>query len=61
MVGSRELDPVKVGFKSNPDDYHGAVPGSLFDTSLPGNSNAGHDYGTRGFVGRTIARIWWSI
>jgi len=48
MVGSRELDPVKVGFKSNPDDYHGAVPGFLFDTSLPGNSNAGHDYGTRG-------------
>lgn len=47
MVGSRELDPVKVGFKSNPDDYHGTVPGSLFDTSLPGNSNAGHDYGTR--------------
>ena len=40
-VGSRELDPVKVGFDSNPS------PGSfLFDTSVKGNSNAGHTMGT---------------
>lgn len=41
-VGSREFDPVNVGFESapSPDDF-------LFDTSLLGNSNAGHDYGTK--------------
>jgi cytochrome c peroxidase len=35
-VGSREFDPVHLGFK---DDGP-----FLFDTSLPGNSNAGHEY-----------------
>lgn len=37
-VGSRELDTKKVGFKS------AGYPGFLFETSVPGNSNAGHDY-----------------
>lgn len=40
-VGSRELDPAKVGFEN--------VKGPrtmLFDTRIPGNSNAGHVYGT---------------
>jgi hypothetical protein len=41
IVGSRELDTKKVGFKS------AGYPGFLFDTSVPGNSNAGHDYGNR--------------
>ena len=44
FVGSRELDPVMVGFKT--EQSEGA---SLLDTSLAGNSNAGHDgpaYGT---------------
>jgi mono/diheme cytochrome c family protein len=43
-VGTREFDPVNVGFKTEKTD--GAF---LLDTSLPGNSNAGHDstaYGT---------------
>jgi hypothetical protein len=40
LVGSREFDPVKVGFKST------GYAGFNFDTSLPGNSNAGHEYGT---------------
>lgn len=41
-VGSREIDPVNVGLVSSPS------PGSfLFDASLPGNSNAGHAYGTK--------------
>ena len=40
QVGSREVDPVKVGLKS--DGYNGF----LFDTSHRGNSNAGHTYGT---------------
>ena len=42
FVGTREFDPVNVGFVTEMRD--GA---SAFDTSLPGNSNAGHDtYGT---------------
>ena len=41
MVGSREFDPEKVGLKSA--GYNGFV----FNTKLPGNSNAGHEYGTK--------------
>ena len=40
-IGSWEYDPVRVGYVNQPG------PGAfLFDTSLPGNSNAGHEYGT---------------
>ena len=41
FVGSRDFDPVNVGFDtaSGPDRF-------LFDTSIAGNSNAGHDWGT---------------
>jgi hypothetical protein len=42
MVGSRELDPKKVGFKHGANEY----AGFLFDTSLTSNSNLGHDYGS---------------
>ena len=38
VVGSRELDPDKVGITSSGYD------GFVFDSSLPGNSNAGHEY-----------------
>ena len=38
QVGSREFDPAKVGLKSS------GYKGSTFDTSLKGNSNAGHEY-----------------
>jgi hypothetical protein len=41
-VGSREIDEMKIGFRSDTGPF-------LFDTSLPGNSNRGHDgpdYGT---------------
>jgi len=41
MVGSREFDPEKVGLKSSGYD------GFQFNTALPGNSNAGHEYGTK--------------
>ena len=41
-VGSREFDPTKVGFIT--EKSSGAF---LFDARLPGNSNAGHDYGTK--------------
>ena len=41
-VGSREFDPVNVGYVTTvPSDGHA----TLLDTSEPGNSNAGHDYG----------------
>lgn len=40
-VGSREFDPQAVGLAAAD-----ATNTSLFDTSLPGNSNAGHTYGT---------------
>jgi hypothetical protein len=40
-TGSREFDPKTVGFKT--ERFEG---GFLFDTNLPGNSNAGHIYGT---------------
>ena len=42
LVGSRELDPVKVGFKTE-----GYPDGFPFDTGQPGNHNTGHEYGTR--------------
>jgi len=51
MVGSREFDPIKVGFKT--DGYAGflfyagpLIPGDATSVT-PGNSNAGHEYGTR--------------
>jgi len=41
-VGSIEFDTEKVGFKSGFNDGR-----TQFDTSQPGNSNAGHSYGTK--------------
>ena len=41
FVGKWEFDPVNVGYEA------GQAPGAfLFDTSIRGNSNAGHVYGT---------------
>jgi hypothetical protein len=40
-VGSREFDPENVGLAAAADEHS-----SAFDTTLPGNSNAGHAYGT---------------
>ena len=40
-VGSREFDPENVGLETGEGPHS-----SLFDTSLPGNGNGGHDYGT---------------
>ncbi|MES0490544.1 MAG: di-heme-cytochrome C peroxidase [Leptospirales bacterium] len=40
LVGSREFDPVKVGFITKGYDDVGFT----FDTSLPGNYNTGHSY-----------------
>lgn len=41
-VGSREFDPVKVGFVSKDVQTPGGL--FVFDVDLPGNSNAGHEY-----------------
>jgi len=40
-LGSREFDPDKVGYQTDKSDDNSF----RFDTSLPGNLNAGHDYG----------------
>jgi len=42
FVGNRELDKIKLGNQTTE-----VANSSLFDTSLPGNSNAGHEYGTQ--------------
>ncbi len=39
-VGSREYDPVQVGFKDDPSQ-------PVFDTNADGNSNAGHEFGSQ--------------
>lgn len=48
-VGSREIDPVKLGFKSTARDLSRKERAGLFyfDTSLPGNHNTGHVYPKR--------------
>ncbi|NRR31372.1 hypothetical protein HSX11_14415 [Oxalobacteraceae bacterium] len=50
QIGSREFDPVKVGMRS---EYYA---GFTYNTRLPGNSNAGHEYGTAAIVkdGKTV-------
>ncbi|NNM01701.1 MAG: hypothetical protein HKO62_13190, partial [Gammaproteobacteria bacterium] len=40
-VGSREFDAAVLGFSTR-----ASADSFLFDTALPGNSNAGHEYGT---------------
>lgn len=44
-VGSREFDPVKVGFRTDVGDHFGVWKNPT--TRIEGNSNAGHDYGAR--------------
>jgi len=46
LVGSRDFDPVHVGLVL---PENGATNGDLFDTSLPGNSNKGHEF-NHGYV-----------
>lgn len=42
-VGSHDFDVARVGYQSQ---FAHNQPSFRFDTRLPGNSNAGHDYGT---------------
>jgi RoxA-like, cytochrome c-like len=47
-VGSREFDPVNVGFQSD-QEFDGSFEFRVKDAAgeaIPGNSNAGHEYGT---------------
>ena len=37
-------DPIRVGFIT--DGHEAQQAGTVYDTSKPGNSNAGHEYGT---------------
>jgi hypothetical protein len=45
VLGSREFDPEKVGFRALDPQSQGAF---TFDTSLPGNSNRGHEFTSGG-------------
>jgi len=40
--GGREFDPIKIGYREPSTDK----PAFVFDTSLSGNHNTGHEYGT---------------
>jgi mono/diheme cytochrome c family protein len=51
-LGNREYDPVKLGYRT--DDL---VNGFVFDTTLPGNSNRGHEFSDEkrdGVIGRKL-------
>jgi hypothetical protein len=53
VVGSREFDPVKVGFKSSGYDGFIFTAEPVIDdlgNRIEGNSNAGHEYGVRRMV-----------
>ena len=53
-LGSREYDPVNVGYRI--DEFPG---GFVFDTTIKGNSNAGHEFansiGKPGVIGRQLS------
>ena len=53
-LGNKQYDPIKLGL--NTDPLHGA---SVFNTSLPGNSNAGHEFNDgpkgNGVIGRKLS------
>jgi len=55
-LGTREFDPLYVGFR---DDH--VIGAFLYDTSVPGNSNAGHEFrdappNTPGVIGPWLSR-----
>jgi hypothetical protein len=45
-TGQREYDPVRLGYEQDAAKYTGpgGLPAMTFDASLPGNSNAGHEW-----------------
>ena len=52
-VGTREFDPVRVGYRTD----EAAGNGFVFDTSKKGNSNVGHEYG----VGKLSDEQRWAL
>ncbi len=46
-VGSREFDPVNVGFKYKPDPQAGCGNDFTFETQYPGNRNTGHNFSSK--------------
>ncbi len=46
ILGSRLYDPIKVGFSMDQPDQSNEYTPYLFDTSIKGNANTGHNYGT---------------
>jgi cytochrome c553 len=50
LTGSREFDPFYVGLKSDILLESKGYNGFVFDTTKSGNSNAGHEYGTRDII-----------
>ena len=57
QMGTRAFDPKRVGY------VYGAAPGNdfTFDTRLPGNSNAGHNYGASVFTGTNGDALRWAL
>jgi hypothetical protein len=52
-LGNREYDPVDLGYRTDSLDN-----GFEFDTSLPGNSNHGHEFSDQkrdGVIGRALS------
>jgi hypothetical protein len=53
-LGNKQYDPIKLGLNTDPLD--GATE---FDTNLPGNSNAGHEFNDgpkgNGVIGRKLS------
>jgi hypothetical protein len=47
-IGSMEFDPVNIGFSTEFNEN-----AFLFDTTLPGNANTGHEYGA-GYDGKPV-------
>ncbi|MBT5050650.1 MAG: hypothetical protein HOM58_19260 [Rhodospirillaceae bacterium] len=57
MVGSREFDPVEVGFKYKASAYGPSDPKFRLDTQLSGNRNTGHAYPKDGLTDGEIAAL----
>jgi hypothetical protein len=52
VLGRWIFDPAKVGYTDQPCDDH-----FVFDASLPGNANAGHEYGTGKYGGPALDEV----
>jgi hypothetical protein len=46
VTGQRDYDPVRLGYEQDPSKFTppGGAPPTVFDVSLPGNANTGHEW-----------------